>query len=370
MNFFLNSKAVVSVAGQDVTITQETDYPWQGKIKTSLSLAEPAEFTLAVRVPGWVQGTPVPTDLYSYKPTAKKITPIISLNGTAVPLTVEKGFVKITRKWKAGDTLAISYPMQVRRVQAHSAVEHDAHLVAFERGPIVFCAEQLDNSFDIRRVYVKDSALFKPVFKPELLGGVMTLEGEAVKVSRGNDRISIVEKPCAITLIPYFTRANREACRMSVWLPDSTQEVLLDPVPTIASESTVSAKRQKGIKALNDQRYASTSDDNTKGLYCTWPERGDNYWVQYDFKQAATVSQVKVFWFDDTGFGATRFPGSWSVLYRKNGSWHPVENTDPYTVVKDGFSTVRFKSIKTDGLKLDIATSNKMAFGILEWEVE
>lgn len=370
MNFFLDSEAIVPVAGQDITIRQETDYPWHGNIKAMVSMDKPAKFTLAVRVPGWVQDRPVPTDLYTYKPAETTITPEISLNGVPVPLIVKKGVVTITRTWQPGDTLDIRYPMEIRRVQAHAAVEHDAHLVAFERGPVVFCAEQVDNTTDIRRLYVKDSAVFTPVLKPELLGGVMTLEGEATHVGRGKDRVSLVEKPCTLKLVPYYTRANRELCRMTVWLPESTQEVLLDPVPTIASESTVSAKRRKGMQNLNDQRYANTSDDNTKGLYCTWPERGDNYWVQYDFKQPATVSNVSVFWFDDTGFGATRFPGSWSIVYRKDDEWQPVENIDPYTVVKDDFTQVRFKPVSTDGLRLNISTSNRMAFGILEWEVE
>ncbi len=369
MNFFLNSQALVPVAGNEITISQTTAYPWNGTIVSTLSMPETTEFTLAVRVPGWVQNKPVPTDLYFYENPGKNPGPQFKLNGKSISFTAENGFASFTRAWQDGDTLEIDFPMPVRRVKANSKVEHDAGLVAFERGPVVFCAEQVDNPVDIRRLYVKSNAAIKPVFATNLLGGVMTLHGTAVEVQRGTDRVSLVESPCPLTLVPYYTRANREQCRMSVWLPDSVKTVLLDPVPTIASESTVSAKSVKGIAALNDQRVPQTSDDNTKGLYCTWPQRGEKYWVQYDFKQPETVSTVRVFWFDDTGFGATRFPADWQVLYRTNGAWQPVENINPYTVVKDDFTTVRFKPVLTDALKLDITTSNRTAIGILEWEV-
>ena len=131
------------------TIVQETNYPWDGNIELTLHPEETAEFTLALRIPGWAQGQPVPSDLYHYVNENGEAA-ALEVNGKAAELTLERGFALIHRRWSAGDKVRLRLPMPVRRVESHEAVESNVGKVAIERGPIVYCAEGADNGGVVR----------------------------------------------------------------------------------------------------------------------------------------------------------------------------------------------------------------------------
>jgi len=91
-------------------------------------------------------------------------------------------------------------------------------------------------------------------------------------------------------------------------------------------------------------------------------------WVQYSFEKPRKISSVNVYWFDNSGTCWT--PESWRLLYRQAGKWKPVENTSQYGVAKDRFNKVNFKSIRTDGLRLEVNQQPGRFSGILEWRVK
>ena len=97
------------------------------------------EFALRVRIPGWAQDAPVPTDLYSFTDKAQAYS--ISVNGSKVNAKQYDGYATLVRNWKAGDVVEINLPMEVRRVKANDQVEDDRGKLAIERGPIMFCLE-------------------------------------------------------------------------------------------------------------------------------------------------------------------------------------------------------------------------------------
>ena len=95
-------------------------------------------------MPGWTRDQAVPSDLYRFidhpnEPVTLKV------NGEEVPVTLEKGYVALTRNWKDGDTIELNLPMPARRVAANEAVQADRGRVALQRGPIVYCLESPDN---------------------------------------------------------------------------------------------------------------------------------------------------------------------------------------------------------------------------------
>ena len=96
-----------------------------------------------MRIPGWARKEPVPGDLYRFLDTAPPAT--LKVNGAPVPLTIDKGYVRLSRAWQRGDTIELDLPMPVRRVVAHEKVTDDAGRVALQRGPIVYAAEWPDN---------------------------------------------------------------------------------------------------------------------------------------------------------------------------------------------------------------------------------
>ena len=216
VNLYAQSEGEAVVAGSKVQLQQTTDYPWDGKIKLAVSPKKPGEFTLCVRIPGWVQGRPVPSDLYSYDdPKPAKWS--VRVNGKKVAANLEQGFLPITRKWKAGDVVELDFPMPVRRVSANEQVAALRGQVALERGPLVYCLEGVDNT-NVFSAVLPDSAKINSKSRPDLLGGVTVLNiaGAQTKTSSGQTASE------NLTAIPYYTWNNRGNAPMEVWLKRTT----------------------------------------------------------------------------------------------------------------------------------------------------
>jgi DUF1680 family protein len=99
-----------------VTITQQTNYPWEGNIRLNLELSQPTEFALHLRIPGWARNQPVPSDLYRYLPVPSETAITLSLNGQPLPLEMSEGFAVMRRRWQSGDVVELHLPLPVRRV--------------------------------------------------------------------------------------------------------------------------------------------------------------------------------------------------------------------------------------------------------------
>ena len=129
-----------------------------------------------VRIPGWALGKPLPSDLYRYA-EAPAEQPVVKVNGEAVALNLDKGYVPISRTWKAGDTVEVSLPMPVHRVIANENIKDDIGRVAVERGPIVYCAEWTDNGGAVSNLTLDDKAPLSAEAKPEILNGITVDHG-------------------------------------------------------------------------------------------------------------------------------------------------------------------------------------------------
>lgn len=197
VNFYAQSEGEAKVAGTTVKISQQTDYPWSGQITLNVSPEKPVRFTLRLRIPGWVEGRPVPSDLYSYLPADGSGW---KLHGVRADdqYRREGGYYLVTREWKAGDSLRLDLEMPVRRVVGNDQIPATRGLVAFERGPVVYCFEQLDEPIPAT---IPTAAKSETQVRPELLGGVTVL------------------KVGGATAIPYFAWDNRGLHPMTVWLP-------------------------------------------------------------------------------------------------------------------------------------------------------
>ncbi len=184
------------------------------------------------------------------------------MNGQPVPLALDKGYVSIARTWKPGDVVTIDLPMPVRRVVANQQVTADADRVAFQRGPIVFAAEWVDNpNGKVRNIVVPDSAALATEFRPDLLRGVQVVTGTGFGLSR-DARGGVVKVRQPFTAIPYATWANRGRGQMAVWLARTDEAARPTPYPTIASESTMTTSRSsKNPRNINDGEDPRASND-------------------------------------------------------------------------------------------------------------
>lgn len=185
-----------------VCVTQQTRYPWDGRI--DLTIDPPAEglaFAIKLRIPGWAQGSPVPGDLY--KELNRQIEPATAtVNGQAVPLEIAAGFAVIDRTWRSGDRVQLTLPMAVRRTIANDQVEENRGKVALERGPLVYCVEQVDHSIPVTDITIADTADLQIEHRNDLLGGV-----------------TVVRDPeSGLLAVPYYAWSNRGISPMAVWL--------------------------------------------------------------------------------------------------------------------------------------------------------
>jgi hypothetical protein len=243
VNLFIAGSAKIDLAGKAVAISQETRYPWEGKVKITVDPERKGEFALHVRVPGWARNNPVPTDLYRFAETGDaKVT--IRVNGKPVDMNLDKGFARIRRVWKKGDRVEVVFPMDPRRVVAHPSVKDDEGFVAVERGPLVYCAEGTDNGGKALNIVLPDKPALRPEERAGLLGGIVVLTGEAlaadpsavsrVREAEGKDAAADDEeeappasrrrlapgadlKPHRLVLIPYYAWAHRGEGEMAVW---------------------------------------------------------------------------------------------------------------------------------------------------------
>ena len=143
VNLFMSGE----VEFPEAKLSVATGYPWSGDVKIAVSPKTDRAFGLCIRVPGWARGRPVPSDLYRYVPPAPQGQVRLELNGDKVKdaLDESSGHVQLERAWKQGDVVSLHLPMEPRIVAAHPAVEVDRGRIAVERGPIVYCAEGVDN---------------------------------------------------------------------------------------------------------------------------------------------------------------------------------------------------------------------------------
>ncbi|MBM3881811.1 MAG: glycoside hydrolase family 127 protein [Verrucomicrobia bacterium] len=372
VNLFIGSEAKLDLGGTAVLIRQRTRYPWDGRIQLTLQPASAKEFTLKVRLPAWLGDRPVPGTLYAYlgaQPDAASTIGAVTLNGQAFPGgTAVDGYLTLQRPWKAGDTVELELPMPVRRVVASERVEANRGRVAVQRGPLVYCAEGLDQP-DPRVQYLRlpDTAALAAQARPELLGGVTVVRGQAGLVARERDGGKQSEPLQDLTLIPYYAQAHRERTPMTVWLAREFERARALPAPTLAYTSQVKASRGTDLEALNDQLSANSSDDHTNPFFHWWPRRANQEWVEYHFPQPARVFAVEVYWLDDRG--GCRLPKGWRLLARVGGEWVAVSNPSGYGVVGDRFNVCNFDPVETVALRLEVDMPERAAAGIHEWVV-
>jgi uncharacterized protein len=203
--------------GNGLNVQQETNYPWSGEVKIAVSPETPSEFTVYVRIPGW-----------SNKNT-------VMVNGTRVSGARPGEYLAIRRRWSAKDTIELSFDMTTHLVKANPAVNEDRGRVAFQRGPIVFCMEHLDQNereqgMNLAGYAVRMDGNTTAQFDPNLLDGVMVLSHPG-SISRtpadlglyysASENAEAQVSPTTVKLIPYYAWANREPASMQVWIPYS-----------------------------------------------------------------------------------------------------------------------------------------------------
>lgn len=199
VNLYASNTAKVALDKNNLEISQQTNYPWDGKVSITVTPKNELPFTIKLRIPSWARNQVLPGDLYRYKNTSTAKT-IVTINGKHIDYTENKGYITITKKWKKGETIVLDFPMEVKEVVTNTKVEGNIGKVALEYGPIVYAIEEADNTsnFDAITIGAKDT--FKVKKEDSLLEGVNTIQTENLKA------------------IPYYSWSNRGVGKMKVWI--------------------------------------------------------------------------------------------------------------------------------------------------------
>jgi DUF1680 family protein len=189
-----------------------TRYPWQGEVRITVDETDGATWALRLRLPNW----------------SPSFT--LEVNGEAVEAPAQDGYVVIERAWQVGDSVTLALRMEPTLMEAHPRIDPTRGSVAIERGPLVYCLEQVDQDpqVDIADVQIDVQGPLAVEWQDDLLDGVMLVaaSGRLPDVSAWEDALyrpmgsgtADVAKQTKLTAVPYYAWANRGANAMRVWI--------------------------------------------------------------------------------------------------------------------------------------------------------
>lgn len=186
VNLYIGNTGQIRIGETDILLTQETDYPWDGSVKLTISTSQPLEKEIRLRIPNWCK------------------TYDLSINGKRINVSEKKGYVVI-KDWKSQDVIALDMDMPVEIVAADPHVKENFGKRAIQRGPLVYCMEEIDNPEYFDQIQLSPSTTFQTAFASDILNGIKTI--------KTNGRAQ------SATFIPYYAWDNRKAGKMRVWIP-------------------------------------------------------------------------------------------------------------------------------------------------------
>jgi DUF1680 family protein len=229
VNLYIGSETTYAIDGKNnVTIKQTSNMPWEGNVKFEVGTnnKKGTTFSLNLRVPGWIDGRIFPTNLYEVREISE-YSGIVKVNGAVVDVRRNiKGYFEINRLWKNGDIVELNLPMNTQKVYSNEKIETNRNLVAVQRGPLMYCAEFVDNEGKTSNIVFGAANSFTNNFEPNLLNGVTTLSTTAKVFNFTEQEINTSAK--TVKLIPYYTRSNRGIGEMRLWFPTKIMGVRIE----------------------------------------------------------------------------------------------------------------------------------------------
>jgi len=385
---YAESKVSAKVGdGTEVTIVEDTKYPFDETITFSLSMSKEVQFPLYLRIPGWCE------------------EPKLEINGQTVEArTIPCVFLNVDRVWHDGDTVRLHLPMNVRL----RTWEKNQNSVSVDRGPLTYSLKigeryvqsggteewpawevhpttpwnyglVLDeqdpaSSFEFTRskwpesnepfeatavpVQLRTKAKRIPGWKLDHLGLVGKLQPSPAKSDEPIETVTLIPMGAARLRVSAFPTIG-DGPGAHEWIGPK------EPIPATASH----VWRSDTVTALGDDLLPRNSNDHSIPRFTWWDHRGTTEWVQYDFDKPKRIAGVEVYWFDDTGRGQCRTPASWQLLYKEDSGWKPVSGAGKYGVEKDKFNKVTFDAVETSELRIEVQLQEEFSGGILEWRV-
>lgn len=371
-SFYAGTSTTLSLDNGSVGLKQVTNYPFEETISWEVSPEKDGQkFAMKFRIPTWTGDQFVPGELYHYMDT-KSDGWSLRVNGEKIRTDVEKGFATIDRSWKKGDKVELYLPLPVRYSKAIEEVVADRGRLVITRGPLVYCAEGIDNADKLPNVFISQSqpSVSVSFYTDSILSGVPQLRIEAwEKKPLGNEQF-------LLTLLPYYAWNNRGDGTMMVWFPESdhVQPYVDRHLMTHGKYKDLQASfTHKGdiLAAVADNQVPSSSSDSKMYKWTSWGEQGKDQWIAVTMDKPANIQSVSVYWCDDNR--GVKVPQNWLLEYEVDGKWEtfPLYLTDAYNVFRDQFNMVHpGRPVTTDKIRLLITPQPDTAVGIFEINIE
>ena len=223
INLFISNDANIVFGNRKVNISQKANFPWDGRVEMTVNPEKSSRFEMKIRIPGWAQNEAIPGGLYKFTDKNSESVKLL-INGKDQNPIISDGYAVISRQWNPGDKIEVELPMPVRKVAADERVIEDVNKLAFQRGPVIFCAEWPDNaSGNVLDMIIKRDAVLTTKFEPSILNGTQVIEtmGEYIDKNSKGKTVKIHDGP--VRLIPYALWNNRGPGQMKVWFPTLNQ---------------------------------------------------------------------------------------------------------------------------------------------------
>lgn len=370
VNLYTSNDAQLHVGGEEIGLKQRTNYPWDGNVVLTVNKKnQTASFSINLRLPGWLRDEVVASDLYKFVDRQKKNYSVL-VNGKPVDYQFENGFVKINRVWQDNDSIEFKIPMEVKRIISHFNVEANRGRIALQRGPLVYCAEGIDNNGYARNLLLISDQAFDTEFRENLLNGVKVITTNAYGVKLEEDQTTLNRSIQNFFAIPYYAWAHRGKTEMSVWIANDEDAVRPLHGSDLLTNTKITSSSGKNPEVIIDGLEPKNSIDHSLPFFHWWPNKGTTEWIQIDFTKPEEVSQTDIYWFDDTGIGECRIPDSWKVFYKEGENWRQVYTVDKYGTESDKFNSVIFETVRTLSLKIEIQSQKDFAGGIHELKLK
>ncbi|CAD7694838.1 unnamed protein product [Ostreobium quekettii] len=363
-----------TLGGVSTRLTEETDYPFEGKVRLRVEPASAARFAVRLRIPTWTTDRLAPGELYHYAGGAPASKPRLLLNGQPIPYEIERGFAVVEREWSGAEELLLELPTLVRANACRSEVEANRGRVAVSRGPLVYCLESADNPLHAFNYMSTPKQVGSATTAPLTIAGQqvasVTLPAEALAADG-------VVKPTTAVLAPYFAWNNRGVGSMAVWLPDNVTTLRAgalqvdDNADRFASAEATHTFDQDSVLAMIDGRLPKHSFDTSIPRWTSWPQRGEPQTLTFELSEPTNLRTVQVYWYDD--HGGVQTPIRWELQVPGDDGWapFPLYNTDHYAVAADQYNVVHpAEPLTVERLRLRVWPKPDAAVGLLEVVVE
>ena len=372
--------------GKQVTITEQTDYPFDETIKLRIKAEQAVRFPLYLRIPGWCAEAKL---MLNGKPQDFKSTPV--------------SYTRIERTWHDGDEVQLTLPM---RISVHTwKANHDS--VSVSRGPLtyslkikerwerygddekwsgfeVFAAspwnyglvldeQEPEGSFQLKK---KAGPLAAQPFDVEAAPLELTAQGKRIDAWR-LDRLGLVGE-----LQPSPAKVDTGPADTITLIPMGCARLRISAFPTVSSAPDAHAwqpppkiphqasHEHDDLAALSNGDWPKNSNDHDIPRFTWWPHKGTTEWVTVEFDEPQTVRETHVYWFDDTGRGFCRLPATWRIFWKsEDGAWQAVTNVQQDEIAPDRFNLMAFDPVEASALKLEVELREGFSGGVLEWVV-